>query len=739
MRYIGKEMSRVDGVAKVTGAAKYAVEFAVKNAAYGFIVQSEIAKGAIKTIDTAEAEKQSGVIRIFTHQNAPKLAFTDKKDKDEMAPTGEPFRALYTDKILFSGQPIALVVAETYEQARFAARLVKATYAEQKPTTNTLAVLDKAYPIPPPTPNQPPPPKPRGDAASALKAAPVKMEAEYTIPIEHHNPMELHGAIAAWEADKLTIFDKSQYVYNVRNHLASIFGIAPENVHVVSPFVGGAFGSSLRPNYYPLLAALAAREVKRPVKLHYTRRQMFTGHGYRPYAWQRVALGADTKGKLTAIVHEAVNNTSSFEDYADNMTSFTKSMYDCPNLEVIGKLVKTDLPTPFAMRAPGAVSGMFALESALDELAYKLKIDPLELRLINYSEKDPETGKPWSSKALRECYKEAGDKFGWSKRKPEPRSMRDGRWLVGWGMATGTWGAFQNTATVRIALKSDGTAHVSSATSDIGPGTYTVITMIAAEFLGLPAEKVKFELGDTKFPKSPAQGGSWTTASVGSATQLAARNVGGKLIELANKDANSPFKTAKPTDVEMVDGNLRMKTNPAQSININDLMRKNNQTEIVEVYEAKPSPERRKYAMQAHGAQFVEVKVDESLGIVKVTRIIEATACGKIMNPKAAHSQEMGGVVWGIGMALHENTEIDHRYGRIVTSDLASYHVPSNADVHEVETTFVEEEDRIVNELGVKGMGELGMVGIPAAIANAVFHATGKRIRDLPITPDKLL
>ncbi len=740
MKYIGKEMSRVDGVAKVTGKAKYAVEFQVNNAAYGFIVQSSIAKGAIKSIDTSEAEKQAGVIKIFTHLNAPKLAFTDKKDKDEMSPNGTTFRALYTDKIMFSGQPIALVVAETYEQARFAARLVKASYTEEKSATDTENLLAKAYLPPPDNPQNPPQgPKVRGNPKQALAKAPVKIEAEYTIPIEHHNPMELHGAIATWEGDKLTIFDKSQYVYNVRNHLASIFGIPAENVHVVSPFVGGAFGSSLRPNYYPLLAALAAREVRRPVKLHYTRRQMFTGHGYRPFTWQKVSLGAESNGKLTAIIHEAVNNTSTFEDYADNTTNFTRTIYDCPNIDTPGKVVKTDLPTPFAMRAPGAVSGMFALESALDELAHKLKIDPMEIRLINYSEKDPESGKPWSSKALRECYKVASEKFGWSRRNPEPRSMRDGRWLVGWGMATGTWGAFQMGATVRLVLKADGTAHVSSATSDIGPGTYTVITMIAAEFLGLPAEKVKFELGDTKFPKSPAQGGSWTTASVGSAVQLAARNIGGKLIEMANKEANSPFQNAKPTDVEMLDGKLRLKNNPAQTVDINDLMRRNNMNEIVEVYESRPSAERRKYAMQAHGAQFVEVKVDEALGIIKVTRIIEATACGKIMNPKAAHSQEMGGVVWGIGMALHENTEVDHRYGRIMTSDLASYHVPSNADVHLIETTFVEEDDKIVNELGVKGMGELGMVGIPAAIANAVFHATGKRVRDLPITPDKLL
>jgi len=737
MKYIGKEMSRVDGPAKVTGKAKYAVEFPANNVVYGYIVQSTIASGTIKSINVSEAEQSSGVMKVFTHLNAPKLPFTDKKDKDEFALSETPLRALYSDKVMFSGQPIALVVAETYEQARFAANLIKADYAEKKSATETESLLAKAY-APPSDPSQPPP-KPRGNAKQAFASAPVKIEAEYTIPIEHHNPMEMHGAIASWDGDKLTIFDKSQYVYNVRNHLASIFGIAPENVSVISSFVGGAFGASLRPNYYPLLAAMASREVSRPVKVSFTRRQMFTGHGYRPFTWQKVRLGADKKGKLTAIIHEAINNTSTFEDYSDSTTNFTKTIYACPNLEAPTKIVKTDLPTPFAMRAPGAVSGMFALESALDELAHKLKIDPLEIRLINYSETDPESGKKWSSKALRECYKTAAEKFGWSKRNPEPRSQRDGKWLVGWGMATGTWGAFQNSATVRIALNADGTAHVSSATSDIGPGTYTVITMIAAEFLGLPAEKVKFELGDTKFPKSPAQGGSWTTASVGSAVQLAARNIGAKLIELANKDSNSPFKTAKPTDVEMLDGKLILKSDSSKSVNIGDLMKKNKMTEIVEVYEGKPSPEREKYAMQAHGAQFVEVKVDEDLGIVKVTRIIEATACGKIMNPKAAHSQEMGGVVWGIGMALHENTEIDHRYGRMVTMNLADYHVPSNADVHEIETTFVEEEDKIVNELGVKGMGELGMVGIPAAIANAVFHATGKRIRDLPITVDKLL
>lgn len=733
MKYIGKEMSRVDGVAKVTGKAKYAVEFQVNNVAYGYIVQGTIAKGTIKFINTSEAEKQSGVIKIFTNLNAPKLAFTDPKDKDEMAPSGTPFRPLYTDKILFNDQPIALVVAETFEQARFAASLVKVDYIEEKAFSNLEDVKSQAF-IGNPSRQV----KPRGNPQEALKNSPVKIEAEYTIPIEHHNPMEMHGAIAFWEDNKLTIFDKSQYVYNVRNHLASIFGIEPENVNVISPFVSGAFGASLRPNYYPLLVSMASREIKRPVKLSFTRRQMFTGHGYRPYTWQKVSIGADKAGNFTVITHELLANTSSFENWSEGFP-VARMIYNCPNVWHEYKIAKTDLPTPFAMRAPGAVSNMFALESAIDELAYKLKIDPLELRLINYAEKDPETGKPFSSKALRECYGEAAEKFGWKQRNPEPRSMRDGKWLIGWGLATGIWGAFQAPATLKITLKADKTALVQSAASDIGPGTYTVITMIAAEYLGLPINKVKFELGDTKFPHAPQQGGSFTTASVGTAAKGAAFAITKKLLELAKKETNSPFVNATEKEVEMFEGHLRLINNPSVMMGIGEILSKNNLSEITETFRSVPSEERNKYALATHGAQFVEVKVDEDLGIIKVTRVIEATAAGKIINPIAAHSQEIGGVIWGIGMALHEETLIDHRFARMITTDFASYHIPVNADINEINTMFVEEEDKIVNELGVKGMGELGLVGIPAAIANAIFHATGKRVRDLPITLDKLL
>jgi xanthine dehydrogenase YagR molybdenum-binding subunit len=667
------------------------------------------------------------VIKVFTHLNAGKLG---KPPAADASPTWA--WPLQSDHVFFNGQPIALVVAETYEQARHAARLVQVSYQAQPHETNVATLLDRAKPAPQEAP-------PRGNPKAALQAAAVKVNSEYRIPIEHHNPMEPHAAIAFWEGDQLTIFDKTQNVYGVQQHLSQGLGVPTGNIRVVSPFVGGAFGASLKPNYYPSLTAMAARELKRPVKVVFTRAQMFTGHGYRPETIQKVALGAAPDGKLQAIIHEAFHNTSSFESFSDNTTGFLKQVYACPNLHAPLKIAATDLATPTWMRAPGAVSGMFALESAMDELAYALKIDPLELRLINYAEVDPESGKPFSSKALRECYRLGAEKFGWSKRNPEPRSMRDGNLLIGWGMASSVWGAMQMPASARVTYRADGTASVASATSDIGPGTYTVMTMIAAEFLGLALEKVKFELGDTDQPRAPAQGGSWTTSSVGSAVRGAALTITEKLLSLANQDAGSPLRGASIDEVEMFENGLRLKSDAARSVDIAAIMQRAGTQELTEVYDSKPSPEREKYASLAHGAQFVEVKVDPELGTVRVSRVIEITACGKILNPLASHSQEIGGVVWGIGMALEEATEIDHRYGRIMNASLQHYHVPVNADIHSIETIFVEEDDTIVNPLGVKGMGELGMVGIPAAIANAVYHATGKRIRDLPITPDKLV
>ncbi len=714
--------NRVDGVAKVTGKAKYIAEFKFPNFAYGFLVQSTIAKGKIGSIDTVEAEKQSGVVKIFTHLNVPK----DLKGFDVDEDFGEkshPFTPLRSNVILFSGQPIAVVVAETFEQARFAASLVKVTYDKQTPSTDLHKVLDKAFisgrsrPV-------------RGNPTEAFANSDAKIEAEYTIPIEHHNAMEPHASVASWENNKLTIYDKTQGVTGVRNFLAGIFSIPKEDITVLSPFVGGAFGAALRTTPNTFLTALVAREVKRPVKLVYTRRQLFTAHGYRPYSIQNIKISADRSGKLTSIIHSSVTNTSSHEDFTEDLVGISRSLYTCPNVQTDAKIAKTDLQTPLWMRAPGTVSGAFALESALDELSYKLKIDPLELRLINYSEVDPDNGKPFSSKALRECYAQAAEKFGWKNRKPEPRSTRDGRWLVGWGMATGTWGAGQAPASARVTLKSDGTALVESGTTDIGPGTYTTISIIAAKQFGLPIEKVKFVLGDSNLPSAPSQGGSITTASVGTAVQECSQLVLKQLFDLANFDE-------KFEDVKIADGKFIGK---GKSVSFIDILKQQNLGNIMVTHTTTPNyGERGKYSIASHGAQFVEVKVDEELGIIKVTRIVEMTASGKIINPKGAHSQELGAAVWGIGMALTEETQVDHRYGRIMNASLAGYHVPVNADVLDIDTGFVEEDDKIVNPLGVKGLGELGMVGVPAAIANAVYHATGKRMRNLPITVDKLI
>jgi xanthine dehydrogenase YagR molybdenum-binding subunit len=725
MKYIGKDMSRVDGVAKVTGKARYAAEYQIKNMAYGYIVQSRIAKGAITKLNLSAAAKVPGVLKILSHLNALKV--TEKSPE---------FRAFQTAEIKFAGQPIALVVADTFEQARHAANLVTADYSESKFETSierarkdTARLVDRGGRA-----------KPRGNPAQAFADAAVKIEAEYSIPIEHHNPMEPQAAIASWSDGKLTIFDKSQGVFGVRDHLAGSFGMPKENVTVFSAYVGGAFGCSLLPHYYPFITALAAREVNRPVKVNYTRRQMFTGHGYRPATLQNISIGADSKGKLQSIIHRSYSNTSSFKNFSENSAGFGRTLYSCPNYDSPYSIVKTDLPTPTWMRAPGAVSGAFALESAIDELAYKLKIDPLEMRKINYAEKDPETGKPFSSKALMDCFAAGSKRFGWEKRKMEPRSMREGNWLIGWGTAIGTWGAWQAPAAVKVTINADGTVYVGSGTSDIGPGTYTVITIIAAEYLGVKPENIKFELGDSRLPKAPSQGGSVTTASVGSAVYGASMNLKKKLRDLAMKGAGAEILgTAEAEALELVDGGLRLKSDPSKSIAITAILKLNGLSKLEEEYQAMPSRERGKYTTMAHGAQFVEVKVDEALGIVKVTRVVEATACGRVINPKTSHSQEMGGIVWGIGMALQEDTQIDHRYGRMMSTSLADYHIPTNADVFSIETNFVEEKDTVVNELGIKGMGELCLVGIPAAIANAVFHATGKRVRNLPITLDKLL
>ncbi|MGD9590547.1 MAG: xanthine dehydrogenase family protein molybdopterin-binding subunit [Pyrinomonadaceae bacterium] len=721
--------SRVDGRAKVTGKATYVAEHRFPNMAYGYLVQSTIAKGRIVEIDATEAEKQPGVVKVLSHLNLQKLALPER-------PAGtipRPFYALTSPEVLFNSQPIAVVVADTFEQARYAASLIKIKYEQAPHQTDLEKAVRSAFTSGREQPD-------RGTPAEAFAASEFKVEAEYTIPIEHHNAMEPHATVANWTDGKLTVYDKTQGIQGTTGYLASAFGIDRANIRVLSPFVGGAFGAALRPGPNLIIAAMASREVKRPVKVVYSRRQLATAHGYRPESIQTLKISANKDGRLTSIIHEAVHNTSAHENFSESLVGVSRNLYSCPNVRTVAKIARIDLQTPLWMRAPGMVSGAWALESALDELSYKLKIDPMQLRLINYAETDPESGRPFSSKELRECYKQASERFGWSKRKPEPRSMRDGKLLVGWGMATGTWPASQAPASARVTLNLDGTVRVESGTTDIGPGTYTTMTIIAARTMGVQIEKVTFVLGDSELPPSPGQGGSTTTSSVGTAVQEACELVLKQLVEHANKMEGSPFVGVDPETVVAEDAAILVKGKPETKRKFADILRQNNLQNVSLLHRSTPDQGRRsRYTIASHAAQFVEVKVDEEIGRVRVTRAVQGTAAGRIVNPKGAHSQEMGGVVWGVGMALMEKTEIDHKLGRIMNPNLAGYHVPVNADIGEIETIFVEEVDEIVNPLGAKGLGELGLVGIPAAIANAVFHATGKRVRDLPITPDKLI
>ncbi len=737
--YIGAPTSRIDGRAKVTGAAKYAAEVNVPDLAHASIVCSTIAKGRVAQIDTSAAMGVEGVLTVLTHENRPPMADNDQAYKDDVAPNGSPYRPLYDGKIMFDGQPIALVVAETWEIARFAASLVRVEYEKEAHETDVHRQRDAAVPTGAPTNPMEAmfaPPKARGTPDQALAAAAVRHEAEYFVPIEHHNPMELYASTVIFEVGgKLTVYDKTQGVQNVQRYLCGVFGMQPEDVRVMSPFMGGGFGSGLRPQFQAVLAVLAARALQRSVRVVLTRQQMFV-LGYRPAMIQRVAIGANAGGTLDVITHDAVTVTSRYEDFHRQETGWSGLLYKSPNAKYAHRLARLDLATSCDMRAPSAAPALFALESAMDELAIALKLDPLELRLRCYSDRDQHEGRPYSSKALRECYRQGAEAFGWNKRNPEPRSMRDGSDLVGWGMATAVWEALQVPITVRIALTANGHAEVACATSDIGTGTYTIMAQVAADMLGLPLDNISIKLGDSSLPQSPVEGGSWIASSVSNGIATTAGAIRDELLRLAKEMPGSPLASAAPDEVALADGRLVSKRDASRGVSIADAMRQGAVDRIEQEKTTEPVNDHTR-ASNAHAAHFVEVKVDDQLGVVRVTRAVSAVAAGRILNTKTAGSQIMGGVVWGIGMALHEETLIDHRFGRVMNANIAEYHVPVNADIHDIKVIFVDEPDGS-NPLGIKGVGEIGIVGVAAAVANAVYHATGKRVRDLPITLDKL-
>jgi xanthine dehydrogenase YagR molybdenum-binding subunit len=731
MSYIGTATSRVDGRAKVTGEAKYAGEFNASDLAYGSVIESTIPKGRITRIDASEALRVEGVLEVLTHQNRPDMAESDEAWKDDVAPEeGSPFRPLYDDKIKFSGQPIAVVLAKEWEVARYAASLVRIQYEREAFVTDLHKERDRAFVVKKPE-------KPRGDAEKAYAAADVHHEADYFIPTEHHNPMELFASTVIWDGGgKLTVYDKTQGVQNVQRYLCSAFEKKADEIRVLSPFVGGAFGSGLRPQYQVALAVLGALKLQRSVRLVLTRQQMY-GLGHRPATIERVALGAKADGTLDAITHEAIAVTSQFEDFSRNDTAWSALLYKCANAKYVHRLARLDVPTSCDMRAPGAATGVYALESAMDELAVALKLDPIEFRLRCYSDRDQNEDIPYTSKRLRECYRQGAEAFGWGSRVPEPRSMRDGSELVGWGMATGVWEALQMPAAARIVLTANGHAEVSCAASDIGTGTYTILAQVAADTLGLPIESISIKLGDSTLPQAPVEGGSWMAATAAHAVAAAAEEVRKELLALAKAIKGSPLADARPEDVVLADGKLMSKQEASRAVSIADAMR-HAAIDRIEKEKVHNFPEDSSHARNAHSAVFAEVKVDEQLGVIRVTRVVSAVAAGRILNTKTAHSQIMGSVVWGIGMALHEETLFDHRFGRIMNPNIAEYHVPVNADVQDIKVIFVDEPDEIINPLGIKGLGEIGIVGVAAAIANAIYHATGKRVRDLPITLDKL-
>lgn len=704
----GAAASRYEGRAKVTGAATYSAEFKFANLLYAAIVPSRIAKGKITNIDAGEVERMPGVVKVYTHLNLPKIYnpsndFVNSKIYEGRLPLSDAV-------VHYGGQIVAVVVADTFEHARAGAAALKVTYAEEKASVDS----SKAeYKTAPGAFGEGPEFKTgqfeKGTFAEAAKAAPVKVEATYRTANELHAPMEPHAIIAEWaDAESVTIHEHTQWVAGSQRAYAEMFGVATEKVRIVSPYIGGGFGSKALPWPHAIACVAAARGVNRPVKLVLSRRQMTANAGHRSETEQTVRLAAEADGKLVAIAHEGRCVTSPVEVFTENGTGVTPTMYAAPNLLTALDLAVQNVPTPTFMRAPGETPGMFALECAMDELAWQLKMDPVKLRILNETKSHQRSGLPFSAKAFKECLETGAEKFGWAKRTPQVRSMtRDGL-LVGWGMAASTFPGARSGASAKVRLLPDGTCQVLTAANDMGTGAYTMVAITAAQSLGLPIEKIKVEFGDSRLPDGGLAGGSMMTATLAPAVAGACKKL---------------LAQAKAENVEAALATLR----------------KSGKAALEATDTAFPGEEGKKWHFQSWGAQFCEVTVDEAIGRVRVTRFVSVMNIGKVINPKTAASQVRGGVAMGLGAALMEEGAWDKNTGMPVVYDLAGYHFPTHADVPHIDVFFVGEPDLNFNPVGARGVGEIGITGVTAAVANAIYHATGKRLRDLPLTPDKLI
>ena len=727
---------RVDGVEKVTGKARFTAEHIIPGLTYATFVCSTIAKGAIRNMNINEAKKAPGVLDVIYYLNCPPVPgyHPEFKAKNQSLVLNG-INVFINNLVHSNGQPIALVVADTYERAVHAATLVKVDYIKDEAETDFIKGMRIAKPL---SGNPGRSVFTRGEE-NAFSKAEVNLEAEYIIPMETHNPMEMHASIAVWKNDSLTVYDKSQGPKSTQRDLMQLFGLAEKNVKVITEHVGGAFGSGLRSWPHVPAACIAAKKLNRPVKLVLNREQMFSMVGYRPYAWQKIGIGASKDGKLTGISHHAISNTSTYEEFGEGIVNVSQFLYDCPNVNTSYKLMALNLNTPTWMRGPGPATGCFGLECALDELSYKLNMDPIELRMKNHAGVHPVSKLPWTSKYLKECFELGKEKIGWKNRPLIPGSLKEEGMLVGYGMGTGVFGAGRGQATVKGILKADGKLILQSAVSDMGPGTSTAMVKIGSDLMGMPYEKVFFELGDTDLPSGPTQGGSGSSSALGTAINAVCDALKQLLKESAVAEI-AVFKTYKVEELEFEKGLVYVAKEKTRSISFEEILKQTGKPQIeVSKDSVRATAEAQKYAMNSFSAHFVKVHVHPVTGVVKLKQIVATADAGTIISENTARSQMIGGVVGGVGMALHEETLVDPRYGRYVNANFADYHVPVHADIPHIDVLFVNKPDTILNPMGSKGIGEIALVGVAPAVANAIFNATGKRIRELPITPDKLI